>query len=769
MLVIEKLIENLRASANYNPEAKAAPHCILWTDKTSEWQGIIPILQKQLPELLIHGNYNPDLKTGPAIWLKCVIAKQINEIEIPIDKIPIIYLPGYSRQDLRVNKATPEEIKPLIELQYRGAIWSQLNSKDWTFRAFLKTTHGGLGLDIALDDATSKALQMAFPRLLNEEVDSLRSKVLDGEFFNSLLSGDYIKDLLQWMNNPEAFRQSQHANEWNAFIEMCKSKLDYNPDTDGEIAGAQLLAEHKGSWRRVWERFCEAPKKYEQVISSLGGCQIPSGELFGAHEVFEGFPNWNMQQEDILRKELSSLTNKTPKEARARILKLESEHNERRQFVWAELDKAPLALALKHLAKLAEVTSQPYASGTIDELAKRYYSDGWKADNSVMTALADVKDSSDIEAISIAIRAIYIDWLDESAKYLQRLVKAGEYPFRNISSVPVLKIPNDECLLFVDGMRFDVAKQIMEKLRSFKINEEVKWSALPTVTATAKPAVAPVREKISGESYSQDFEPSVKNIYQLHKLLKESGFDVLNENEILPGGNTGWCEFGDIDHEGHSRGNKFARYLPQIVDEIVEKVNSLLAAGWQKVRIITDHGWLYVPQGLPKIDLPKALVDSKWGRSAALKEGAKSEEDLYPWFWNNEFNYALATGISCYSNGKEYAHGGISLQECLTLELVVSQLDSNQLSNITIEGLLWKGLRCNIIIEGQSQGAKVDIRSQAGNPSTSIVFEIKPIDENGKVSLLVEDEELEGSEAFIVVIDSAGRLLAQQKTNVGRS
>ncbi|MFC2134714.1 BREX-1 system phosphatase PglZ type B [Bacteroidota bacterium] len=769
MLVVEKLIESIRASADYNPEAKAAPHCILWTDKSREWQGIVPVLQQNLPELLILGKYNPDFKTGPAIWLKCVIAKQIPELEIPDDKVPIVYLPGYSRQDLRVSKNTPEELKPLIELQFRGAIWSQINSKDWTFRAFLKTAHGGLGLDIANDDSTSKALQIAFSRLLNEEVDSLKDKVLDSEFFNSLLSGDYIKDILQWFNNPGAFKQAQSENEWNAFIEICKSKLGFNPDTDGEIAGAQLFAEHKGPWQRVWERFCEAPKKYEQVISLLSGCQIPSGELFGSPEVFEGFPQWNMQQEDALRKELVSLSNKIPKEARAKILKLESEHKDRRQFVWTELDRTPLAVALKHLAKLAEITSQSYASGTIEELGQRYTEEGWRADSSVMKSLSELKVSGDIEAVTIAIRSIYIDWLEESAKYVQGLVKAGNYPLRDSSSNPDLKISNNECLLFVDGLRFDVAKQLFEKLESFQVDEELKWSALPTVTATAKPAVAPVKSKISGEVYSQDFEPSVKNTYQLQKLLTDSGYDVLSEDEIMPGGNAGWCEFGDIDHEGHNRGNKFARYLPQIVDEIMEKVHSLMSAGWQSVRIITDHGWLFLPGGLPKIDLPKALVDSKWGRCAALKEGAKSEEDIYPWFWNNEHHYALANGINCYRNGMEYAHGGISLQECLTLELSISQSSKVPDYTINIVGLLWKGLRCNVIIEGNYEDLLVDIRSQAGNPSSSIALSTKEISENGKVSLVVDNEDLEGSEAFIVVMDKSGNLIAQQQTSVGRS
>ena len=43
------------------------------------------------------------------------------------------------------------------------------------------------------------------------------------------------------------------------------------------------------------------------------------------------------------------------------------------------------------------------------------------------------------------------------------------------------------------------------------------------------------------------------------------------------------------------------------------RVESLLAAGWREVRIVTDRGWLLLPGGLPKTDLPKISDDSASG------------------------------------------------------------------------------------------------------------------------------------------------------------
>ena len=66
-----------------------------------------------------------------------------------------------------------------------------------------------------------------------------------------------------------------------------------------------------------------------------------------------------------------------------------------------------------------------------------------------------------------------------------------------------------ECLLFVDGLRFDLAKRLEMKLEEerYHIESKFKWAPLPTVTSTGKPAMTPVRNKIYGSEINNDFEP----------------------------------------------------------------------------------------------------------------------------------------------------------------------------------------------------------------------------------------------------------------------
>jgi hypothetical protein len=788
MMVSSRFVKAIRDAAIYNPAVQFPPACILWPDRDRQWEAVIPRLQNELPELFILGDYNPGQRTGPAIWLRCVLAGKLPEVsdqsrdgKLQADNCqltPILYLPGVSRQDLRAVESCPDHLKPLAELQYRGVIWSQINGKDWTILAFLKSDEGGLGLDVAQDNDTRNAMQLALTRLLDEDIELLKAKRLDSNYFNMLLTGgDPVRDLLHWLDQGDAFRAGRGENEWHAFVEVCRSQLAFDPENDGILQGATKLAAHEGAWRPVWERFCEAPKRYLNIPAQIQKCPMPPLELFSNVATHGGWPQWNEAQEANLSKELLALDKLAPHDCRQRIADLETKHHDRRTLVWTELGKSPLACALEHLAILAETTASSLATGEIADLTVAYQTSGWRADDAVLQALACVERQEDWEAVTVAIRSVYLPWAEESARYLQNIVQQSGYPGGTIGDRKATPSVTGECILFVDGLRFDVARQLVELLsqRGHQIEERLCWAALPTVTGTGKPAVAPVQDRIRGQQANANFEPAVaetgqslKGGYHFKKLLSEAGWVILEKAECGDGNGHAWCEFGNIDHEGHDRGWKLARYLDSMLSEIRERIEQLLGAGWRSIRVITDHGWLLMPGGLPKINLPSALAESKWRRCAAIKPGAVTDERLYPWFWNPELSFALADGICCYRQGDEYTHGGLSLQECLTLELIVSYGSSAEPSIwVKITDIVWKGLRCTVAVDGDFSGLSLDVRTQPGNASSSVAVSVKPLRDNGTASVVVEDEELEGSSANIVLLDPDGGLVAQVTTVIG--
>ena len=81
--------------------------------------------------------------------------------------------------------------------------------------------------------------------------------------------------------------------------------------------------------------------------------------------------------------------------------------------------------------------------------------------------------------------------------------------------------------------------------------------------------------------------------------------------------------------------------------------------------------------------------------------------------------------------------------------------------------VVWKGLRCTVAAEGQVQELWLDIRIDAGDAASSRVLNLKPLKKGGSASVVVEDEQLEGSEAVVVLLDAKGQLVLQTPTIIG--
>ncbi|WP_029450763.1 BREX-1 system phosphatase PglZ type B [Clostridium algidicarnis] len=767
MKVIDHIINSLKSSANYNPESSTKPSCILWTDKERKWEPIIDRLKTNLNEVLVLGEYNPEERIGPAIWIRVAIAGKAKEYKLPYGEIPIIYLPGVSRQDLRAIEQCPEELKPLAELQYRGVIWSQINARDWTLLAFLKSNRGGLGLDVSQDEDSLSAMDRAIVKLLDENVEILRGMHLDKDFFNSLISGkDIDKEMLMWLSNPDYFKEEKTKEEWAAFNDICISRFGFNAETDGVLLAAEKIGNKDSSWESIWDRFCEAPSKYEAIPNLLTKIVMP---LLSDNE---RFPQWNEQEESRLRKELLNLDGLTEQDAKNEVLRLEKEHGARVSSVWSELNEAPLACSLKHLGFVASMTKLDI-KGTFKDIESIQDEVGWKIDYAVIDAYKCVIKKEDVEAISKAIRAIYLPWLDRNARNLQSLVRENGYPVNKEIHPQNTK---SYCYCFVDGLRYDIAKKLKERLESssIKVKQNITWASLPTVTATCKPAIMPINESFIGDDIdNSDFNPFIKDnnqpaTYQrIVKLLIDQDYIVIGKNQLDVKGDKAWYECGNIDEDGHNLGLRIISNIDRYLNDIVEEIEGLFMAGWESIELVTDHGWLLMPLGLPKISLPNSLSESKWGRCASIKPGSVFDEALYPWYWNNTVHFALADGVSCYRNGIEYTHGGISIQECLTLNMTLTKSEEQKAREIFITDVVWKGMRCKIAVEDLNEQAFLDIRLKPVLAESSIVMGIKEFKKDGTNSVVVDDDSYEAKQAYIVILDKNNQVLFQQITIVG--
>ena len=771
---LDVIIQSLQQAGTYNKNDQSPPATILWTDKERQWEALIPVLRERLP-LLVFGSYHPAQRMGPAYWLRCMISQTIPEITLPGGVASIIYLPGISRKEIRAVEDCPKSLQPLAELQYRGTLWTQKNGRDWTLLAFLQSKEGGIGVEVANDTATKEAVKRALLKLADQTISTLRqSAPLKASFFDALLNPDEISSLLFWLNQPNEYPKSISVEKWQSFCQLCQENYNFNPEKDGPISAAELLGKREGNWELVWQRYLYSPWSFPKIPELLRKAR-PATQL----SLFEASGSWpqdNEAAERQLRDSLGEVKSMSVSEAYSKIEKLEELHAPRREWVWAQIDQAPLAKSLQHLATLAQACKNLLTGVSIEQITAAYTSGGWRVDAAVLDALACVELPEDMQAVKSVIIVFYNPWLERAASVFQQAVAAISIPisqiFGNIGSIDLSS--SGTCILFSDALRFDAGMRLASVLegQGLQCNISHHLSALPSLTPTAKPAISPLTTLLTGKTALALTPYMIKDGTQLtaekfRQALTDAGYQLLAEDELGDPCGKAWTEMGAIDTFGHQHGCKIAHHLVSELRALQKRISTLLEHGWMQILVITDHGWLMLPDGLPKDNLPEHLTVIRKGRCARLKPFSETDRQSVPWFWDPEVRIAVAPGICCFEAGKEYEHGGLSPQECVTPVLTVSQFSESARSLVMIEKVTWKGLICGIQLSGSAPNLVIDIRSKAGDPSSSLTTIPKNPDQAGNTSLIIENEDRQGEAAFIVVLDESGQLRAQRLITIG--
>ena len=245
-------------------------------------------------------------------------------------------------------------------------------------------------------------------------------KRLDSEFFNGLVAPEATGLLLRWLSNPETFKQHRSDAEWKAFCEQCKADFRFDPLKEGPLKAANLLANRDNPWSKVWQRFAEAPVNYPGIVQWLKRAAPKVQTMFDSAEVW---PNINEREERELQKALESLVDRQQGEVIQRIAELEAQHCLRRGYPWQKLGLSPLATALEPLALLARLCVSAPGAPTPDAYAESYASSLWRVDAAALATMAACSTPEQHGALLGTVRAVYLPWLENTARHLQQLIR----------------------------------------------------------------------------------------------------------------------------------------------------------------------------------------------------------------------------------------------------------------------------------------------------------------------------------------------------------
>lgn len=765
--LLQNLIDSLGRASQYNSNLLVKPAVVLWPDPERQWESLVPILQKQLPALLVLGPYDAAKWQGPAIWIKCMVEKTLPAATWPDGTVPVIYLPGVSKADLKNNNKPRADITPLVEYLYTGTLWVRETGKEWTVSAFLQNPKEGLGLNLAQNQATKEATIKSLT-IIAHETDIVYGAYVDADFFHGLLLPDATASVLHWICKGDAYLQQMPPHQQQMFKQICQSRYGFLPDHRNVIPIVQMLGEQKNAFRQVWQLYATAPAKFPELEEFLRQAKPDDLGVGMFKKPEESWPQVNEAKEEQLRKSLKQVAAKDLPKLLPELKALKAEHSMRLQWVWAELGKAPLAKALPYLVELAETVGLPIPANSLDDLKQYYVDKGYRADQAVRKLWALLKTQKDKAAVQSVLAVLYQPWLENLAIKFQSLATKAENTF--LVSPP--EFEEDNCILFVDALRWELAQDLIKEFETLKLQAKLstRWTALPSLTPTCKPVVAPIAPKISTNSAFNEFCPQLPSGENLQtavfrKTLTAQGFTyVENANQIEPTQRS-WKEIGDIDSKGHEEGANMFRRVEELFGQVVEFVQEALERGVNRIHIVTDHGWLMLPGGLPKATLPKDHTETRWGRCALIKEGIKSDLLHLPWRWNPGIFVAYAPGISFFKANEEYAHGGLSIQECLTPEITLER-SGNTAQQAKIENIKWVNLKCTVFTQGAPDGYLLDMRTKFSDASTSIVESTNKAIKDGKGTLMVNDQ-YEGNSVMVVLLDRSEKILHKFSTVVG--
>lgn len=762
-------------AAKYNAESSAPPAAVFWPDPDRSWEPVISILQEVMP-ILVLGAYDPSNAQGPAIWIRAALSAP-DSVELPPHLAErnetnplVIYLPGHGRSALSDVTALDPAVSPIVEVALRSNWWPSAHGQAaWTPHSFLAGKNGA-GLDIAGDAKTKSALLSVLDRLLVEDVDDLRRMGrLDASRLHSLVMSDSVQTLLEWLDDASSTRSSLDAAQWKAFVEACCSTYDFNPAKDGALTAAGRLGTREGAWGSVWARFAGNPRRYINVPAVLDSAR-PTSDLFGGSDPHpDSWPSWNQEQEDELRKSLASLdTQNDLEKIRMTVMGLAATHLRREESVWGELGRAPLARALGFLAELAELATAMAPTGDLKSQANWYVTEGHAVDDLALRAIAAATTASDRGAVCKALKGLYDPWLDAVARAFQTAAVKG------YEGEVGLDVAAGTCVVYVDALRFDLAQRLAKRLSALDVSVSSRFAAFPTVTPTGQPAVAPVATRFGpGQAFdAADAEGRSVKGQVFRSALSEAGVQYLDwkKFEIGDVNKIGWTQTNTIDALGHDHGHALADMVDQQLNLAAERIRGLLDGGWRRVVVVTDHGFVMPASAALKVNLPLAVTEGDAARKprvARLKAGAaRPDFPIVPWTWDSSIEMVSAPGAAAFESGTIYEHGGLSPQECVIPVIDISGNESAT-GPAQIAGVRWTGQRCRVDYEPTEADVVAEVRRVPGDAASAVGGPKAP-SEPGEIKVLVDEEEaLEGTTAYVVLLAADGAVVAQRQTTVG--
>ncbi len=408
---------------------------------------------------------------------------------------------------------------------------------------------------------------------------------------------------------------------------------------------------------------------------------------------------------------------------------------------------------------------------SLDKCIEYYKNEFYKLDNAMDFLYKEFLNNSEI---IIPIQEKYRNFLDI---FLDKWFKYFNQYKQNQTGV-LQRIINENsdkkiAIIVADALSYVISKNIINngKLKIYKCIEDVILCDIPSET----------ENNMSQIYIDTGIVESIHKKREKYLLSKNSNVEFMKIEDVNQNINQAMyliCTHKDIDSIGEELDHNLINYFSKIERELSQKIKLLLESGYNKVYLISDHGFVFTGN---LSDSDKINVNfngelnkrERYIRSVEKQNIASNLIEVKKDY--NEYKYLyFAKSISPFSSRGKYgfSHGGLSPQELITPfvswesnhdnnDLKLNIINKEVLKNVT--GNLFKVIiKANSVDNLFSMSRKIKIINYFGNKevSKSDIITIKKgekiekefeFDKFNELKLIIFDAESNEQLDFVIV------------------
>lgn len=458
------------------------------------------------------------------------------------------------------------------------------------------------------------------------------------------------------------------------------------PFVPSDVNKCEALSQLARRWRdsTTWQAFYrnaanEVERQYNlQDILSLNEAMVKA-------ETFRVIDDlWVQELRRAVRPDGSNFGDKVEnleKIAKARKDLFWSQHDDALKNFWEAVE-----LAVKIWRKSQDTIKVYENLQSVEDFTKYYKDDWWQLDFWALK-LACVQNSLEAEDKKRFLNpawGAYRKFLDSVNRAFTKAVKREGWKPTQRNFWQSIRLHQERVAIFiVDALRFDLAKHLQEQVKNVvNFDVSILKTLLPSITEVCMAALLPNIEKLSITWENERLIVKVngevmttKNDRKkwLERYIGKNG-KIVDLNELreidLNASKTLVILSQELDEFGTFASNLHPQGLLEMVNKIAQAVRFVAEKGFQKIFVVADHGFLYVPEGceLSTVSIPSdALLTKRRFVIGSQPEGCWAAR-------TNEIGleggllFAFPEGFSVFALSGEagsFLHGGLSLQESI--------------------------------------------------------------------------------------------------------